>query len=201
MKECWDEGGLRAYLDRELPPEEMTRIAIHLGGCADCHAQYNGLAGRAARVAALMETLGGGQVARPMATPSAPPWRRVAPRPIAAAVLALAATVALAFVLLPKRTEAPAPRPVVAPHVEPARTTIVQAAAPSGAGPWPALPSPPRAKSMKRAKPPEVQYYLALDDQPIDTGVVMRVALDGTGMQADVIFDAEGRPRAIRTIK
>ena len=50
-------------------------------------------------------------------------------------------------------------------------------------------------------KPPQVQYYLALDDEPIDTGVVMRVALDGTGIQADVIFDAEGRPRAIRTVK
>ena len=25
MKECWDEGALRTYLDRELPPEEMTR--------------------------------------------------------------------------------------------------------------------------------------------------------------------------------
>ncbi len=46
-----------------------------------------------------------------------------------------------------------------------------------------------------------MQYYLALDDGPIDTGVVMRVAFDGTGMQADVIFDAEGRPRAIRPIK
>ena len=51
MKECWDEGGLRAYLDRELPPDEMTRIAVHLGGCAECHARYNELAGRAARVA------------------------------------------------------------------------------------------------------------------------------------------------------
>ena len=55
--DCWAEGGLRAYLDRELPPEEMTRIAIHLGGCAACHARYNELAGRAARVAVLMETL------------------------------------------------------------------------------------------------------------------------------------------------
>ena len=57
MKECWDEGGLRAYVDRELPPDEMTRLAVHLGGCAECHARYNELAGRAARVAALMESL------------------------------------------------------------------------------------------------------------------------------------------------
>jgi anti-sigma factor RsiW len=202
MKECCDEGGLRAYLDRELPLEEMTRIAVHLGGCAECHTRYNELAGRAARVAELMETLEVG----PVASPPAPaqrlwtmPRRSIAARPVAMAILALAAAAALAFVLLPKRTEAP--KPELAPHVAPVRPVMEQAAAPSGAGPWPALPSPARAKSPKRAKPPNVQYYLALDDEPIDTGVVMRVALDGAGVQADVIFDAEGRPRAIRTVK
>jgi hypothetical protein len=82
-----------------------------------------------------------------------------------------------------------------------ATAAIKQAAAPGGAGPWPALPSSPRARSPKRVKPPQVEYYLALDDEPIDTGIVMRAALDGAGVQADVIFDAEGRPRAIRTIK
>jgi anti-sigma factor RsiW len=201
MSECWDEGGLRAYLDRELPLEEMTRIAVHVGGCAECHARYNELAGRAARVAALMETLQVG----PVVSPPAPAQRRwmQRPRPVATAILALAAAAALAFVLLAKRTEAPKPElaPHVAPHATPARTVMEQAAAPSGAGPWPALSSPPRAKSPRRVKPPNVQYYLALDDEPIDTGVVMRVALDGTGVQADVIFDAEGRPRAIRTVK
>jgi hypothetical protein len=197
MRECWDEGGLRAYLDRELPLEEMTRIAVHLGGCAECHARYNELAGRAARVAALMETLEVGAVA----SAPAPPQRRwmQRPRPVATAILALAAAAALTFVLLPKRSEAP--KPVLAPHVLPARPALEQAIAPSGAGPWPGLSSPPRAKSPRRVKPPQVQYYLALDDEPIDTGVVMRVALDGTAVQADVIFDAEGRPRAIRTVK
>jgi anti-sigma factor RsiW len=200
MKECWEEGALRAYLDRELPPEEMTRIAVHVGGCAQCHARYNELAGRAARVAALMETLEVGPV---VSQPSPAQRRWTMPRPVATAVLALAAAAALAFVLLPKRTEAPKPMvaPHVAPHVAPARSVMEQAVAPSGAGPWPAPSSPLRAKSPRRVKPPEVQYYLALDDEPIDTGVVMRVALDGTGVQADVIFDAEGRPRAIRAIK
>jgi anti-sigma factor RsiW len=204
MRECWDEGGLRGYLDRELPPDEMTRIAVHLGGCAECHARYNQLAGRAARVAALMETLQAGPVVRPVAP--APAQRRLAmparskvARGVATAVLALAAAAALAFVLLPKRTETP--KPVVAPHVVPVRLVMEQAVAPSDAGPRPAPPSPPRAKGPRRVKPPSVQYYLALDDEPIDTGVVMRVSLDGTGMQADVIFDAEGRPRAIRTVK
>ncbi len=104
MKECWDEGGLRAYLDRELPPEEMTSIAVHLGGCAQCHARYNELSGRAARVAALMETLtaDAGQVVP--SAPSAQPWFK--PRRLAAAGLAIAATAALAFALLPKRADA-----------------------------------------------------------------------------------------------
>ena len=196
MKECWEEGGLRAYLDRELPPDEMTRIAVHVGGCAQCHTRYNELAGRAARVAALMETLEPGPV---VSQPSPAQRRWTMPRPVATAVLALAAAAALAFVLLPKRTETP--KPAVAPHISPVRPVMEQAVAPSGAGPWPAPSSPPRAKSPRRVKPPDVQYYLALDDEPIDTGVVMRVALDGTGVQADVIFDADGRPRAIRTVK
>jgi hypothetical protein len=195
MKECWAEGGLRAYLDRELPPDELTRIAVHLGGCADCHARYNELAGRAARVAALMETLEVGQAVVQF-VPAPRGWTKPRPRPVAAAVLVLAATAALAFVLLPKHAEAP--KPVAAPHVVPVRPAIVQAAAPVVER---LEPSPPRAKGPKRVKPPEVQYYLALDDEPIDTGVVMRVALDGTGVQADVIFDSDGRPRAIRTVK
>ena len=197
MKECLEEGGLRAYLDRELPPDEMTRIAVHVGGCAECHARYNELAGRAARVSALMETLEVGPVvSAPVQRRFAMPARSKVARPVATAVLALAAAAALAFVLLPKRTEAP--KPVVAPHVVPVRPVMQQAAAPTVETPE---PSPARAKSPRRAKPPNVQYYLALDDEPIDTGVVMRVALDGTGVQADVIFDADGRPRAIRTVK
>jgi anti-sigma factor RsiW len=192
MRECWDEGGLRAYLDRELPLEEMTRIAVHVGGCADCHARYNELAGRAARVAALMEAL---EVSAVPSAPGPPPRRWTMGRR-STAVLALAAAAALAFVLVPKRIATP--KPVVAPHVVPVRPVMQQAATPTVEAPE---PSPSRAKSPKRVKPPNVQYYLALDDEPIDTGVVMRVALDGTGVQADVIFDADGRPRAIRTVK
>jgi len=177
-----------------LPPDEVSRIAVHLGGCVECHARYNELAGCAARVAALMETL---EVEFAASRPA--PRRWAMPRPAAIAVLALAAAAALAFVLLPKRVETP--KPAAAPHLAPTRPVMTQAGAPSGAGPWPALPLRPRAKSLRRVKPPNVQYYLALDDEPIDTGVVMRVAFDGTGIQADVIFDPEGRPRAIRTVK
>jgi hypothetical protein len=51
-----------------------------------------------------------------------------------------------------------------------------------------------------RARPP-ADYYLALDDDPIETGVVMRVALGPAEVPADVIFDQDGRARAIRLSK
>jgi hypothetical protein len=41
---------------------------------------------------------------------------------------------------------------------------------------------------------------MALDEEPIDTGLVMRVALP-SGMQADVIVDGDGRARAIRPVQ
>ena len=41
---------------------------------------------------------------------------------------------------------------------------------------------------------------MALDDEPIDTGVVMRVALGPAEVPADVVFSPDGRPRAIRLV-
>src|SRR6185312_9974164 len=106
-------------------------------------------------------------------------------------------------VLVAKRTESP--RSVAPPRVAPTRSVMEQAAAPAVEAPpeatAPEAPAPVKAKSVKRAKPPQVRYYLALDNEPIDTGVVMRVALGDTAVEADVIFDSDGRPRAIRTAK
>jgi anti-sigma factor RsiW len=195
MSECWDEGGLRAYCDRELPPEDLSRAAAHIGACAECHVRYNELAARAVRVSSMMSALGTGSTLPPAA--SAPQRRWV--WPMAAGALALAAAAALAFVLVPKPV-APAPtRPVAAPQVRRVERPIqAEAKAPPAAAPAKAV----HGKSARRAKSPETDYYLALDDEPIDTGVVMRVALDSAAsVQADVIFDAEGRPRAIRPLK
>ncbi len=191
MSECWDEGGLRAYADRELPPEDLTRIAAHLGACAECHGRYNEIAARAARVSAMMSALD-----------SPPPVVRPLPRrwvmPAVAGAVALAATVALGFALIPRRT--PHPEPVATPHA-PRVQHPIQAESPSPeSAPESKLAAPVRAKTVRRVKPQRVDYYLALDNDPIDTGVVMRVAIEGAG-QADVIFDAEGRARAIRPVK
>ena len=195
MSECWDEGALRAYCDRELTTEELQRIASHLGGCAECHARYNELAARAARVGSLMNAL------TAVAPAAHSPARRPRPwlRPVAGTALALAAAAALAFVLIPKRAAIvpTQPAPVARPHVQrtlrpiQAETSSPQTATPA---------KPVRAKS-RRSRPAHSEEFLALDDDPIDMGVVMRVALDSNAdIQADVIYDADGRPRAIRPV-
>ncbi len=57
MTQCWSEGALRAYLDRELPPEDIQRAAAHLKECTACDGLCKELAARAARVAELVESL------------------------------------------------------------------------------------------------------------------------------------------------
>jgi len=112
-----------------------------------------------------------------------------------AAGIALAAALAAAFVLAPNRMEtvqAPsiahsAPVSVEAPVVLPPAVTPVRASRVSQARPL-------------RRKTVRPQYFLGLDEEPIDTGVMMRVAFEN-GIEADVIVDAEGRPRAIRAVK
>jgi len=195
MSECWDEGGLRAYFDRELPPEDLSRVAAHIGACAECHARYDEVAARAVRVSSMMSAL----AAHPQMPPAAPVPSRRWVWPMAAGALALAAAAALAFVLVPKPVAPRPTRPVAAPQVRRVERPIrADVETPPAAAPAKIV----RAKSARQVKSPETDYYLALDDEPIDTGVVMRVALDSAAsVQADVIFDAEGRPRAIRPLK
>ena len=47
---------------------------------------------------------------------------------------------------------------------------------------------------------PSVEYYVALDDEPIEAGVVVRVGFGGGQVPADVIFGPDGRARAIRLV-
>jgi hypothetical protein len=42
--------------------------------------------------------------------------------------------------------------------------------------------------------------FLALDDEPIETGIVVRVALGEAEIPADVIFGTDGRAHAIRLV-
>jgi hypothetical protein len=104
--------------------------------------------------------------------------------------------------LAPKR--AANPQPIATPRVERIDRPI-QAAAPEHAPAATLAAAPVRTARPKPATPgapPQTDSYLALDDDPIDVGIVMRVALDSAAaVQADVIFDAEGRARAIRPVK
>jgi hypothetical protein len=189
MSRCWLEGELRAHLDCELPARDMGAIERHLKECAACAALAGELNRRAARVGALMEALEEIPEARVVAAaaPEAPRWRRHA---IVVGLLA-AACGAMALVL-PKRQA-----PVVPP-----RRPVVELAQPK-----PTVPLRPRLGATaplravaRRRQPSQPQYYIALDDEPLDSGVVVRVTLPDTGLLADVIYDEQGRPRAVRPL-
>ena len=199
MTQCWSEGALRAYLDRELPSEEMQRVAAHLGECTVCDCLCTELAARAAHVSALMELL--------------PEWSASIPRPatrreirpmwrrnwigIAAAV---AACLALAVYLLPERNPRKAvvvPAPVAAP---PPVMAAVEAMA-SAPVEMP-VETPVLARQPRRIRPraPEPNYFVALDDEPFESGVIMRVDVKPGNVQADIVFGPDGRAHAFRLV-
>ena len=156
MTECWSEGALRAYLDRELPSQEMQRVAAHLGECTVCDCLCTELAGRAAHVSALMELL--------------PEWSGAAPRPAVVTLrrrprwigvaVALAACLALAVFLTPKRrapevalvalpAQTLAPPPVAATVVEEGPAPAVRPAPSSLRKRLPQGGVPPRASHRR----------------------------------------------------
>ena len=225
MTQCWPEGALRACLDGELPAEEMARVRAHLTECPVCDGLYSELAVRAARVAALMDTLLAWSGVAPVAIPR--PARVPARRRNWVAALAMAAALALAFYLLPARRSpearvvpalppAPAPPPAaVVAHVAPPPPVV----SPAPPAPRPArrvratLPpqaavaevTPPAAVSARparrmRATVPQPVDFVALDNEPFESGVVMRVDVKPGNLQADIVFGPDGRARAFRVV-
>lgn len=191
MTQCWREGELRAYLDRELPTEDMQRVAAHLGDCTVCDGLCTELAARAAHVSALMELL--------------PEWAEAMPRPAirraqgpnwVGIAVALAACLALAAYLLPNRH--PRQEAVVLPA--PARAAAPLATA--GAEMAPPRVAQPAARRPRRARPtaPETAYFVALDDEPFESGVIMRVDVKPGNVQADIVFGHDGRAHAFRLV-
>jgi hypothetical protein len=191
MTQCWPEGALRAYLDGELPSEDMQRVAAHLGDCRACDGLCRELAARAAHVSALMALLPdcGGAMPRPVIVPRRRAnWIGVA--------VALAAGLAVAAYLLPDRhprealvRPTPAPLPVVA---------AVAAVTPAPAE----APEPPAPRRPRRVRPtaPEPAYFVALDDEPFESGVIMRMDVTPGNVQADIVFGPDGRARAFRLV-
>jgi Putative zinc-finger len=199
MTNCWSEGALRAYLDRELSAADMKAVAAHLGECSACDALCTELAGRAARVFALLEALPEPKVVTMRPAPSRAPSRWLWP----GAAVALAAGLAIASIVVSHR-EDPAPvavqkvpPPQLQPDpVEPMPTGRILPVATAPA----ARPAVAKVLRRKPASSPEMDYFVALDDQPIESGVIMRMAIQPGNAQADIVFDPAGRARAIRLV-
>ncbi len=203
MSECWSEGELRAYLDRELPAADMEKVARHLEVCSECGDLWSELAGRAARVSELMGALPdlseAGRVRRM-------PVRRTGMRRLAWAAGALAAGVALGVAMMPKHQEPHASVTPVAIPAVPEQDPIAVPVVPNVVTEAASAPSPVHVRRMRPAmtnvvaKASSDDEFLALDDEPIETGVVMRMVLGPKEVPADVLFGADGRHHAIRLV-
>jgi hypothetical protein len=195
MNACWSEGELRAWLDGELPARDMDRIAAHLKACTACESVRQLAARRAARVVALLDALP--EQTEPVKLPALP-LRSVPVRRLVAGGGGIAALLILTL-LLPRREHAPLPLP------KPPQAASHAALPRSVPAPQPAARAPRRTLPRKPASPqPRIVEYIALDSDPIETGVIVRVNLDaglsGNPLPADVIVGPDGSPRAIRLI-
>ena len=202
VRECWPDGKLRAFLDRELPAEELTRLAAHLEQCPECGRRSRELSSRAARV---LDLVGGlATAAEPVAWLASKPVVRTPRRDVrwktaVGIAAALAAGWAALALLSPKPVQAP-----VATHFEAAPLVESPHVADAPMRPEPALVRV-RPRHIRPAFPSAGPHatlagFVALDDDPIDAGIVLRVALADGRMQADVLYSPDGRPRAIRLV-
>jgi anti-sigma factor RsiW len=196
MTQCCSEGALRAYLDRELPTEDMQQVAAHLGKCTVCDGLCTALAARAAHISAMIELL--------------PEWSAAMPRPAVAAkrrvlrpnwvgiAVAVAACLALAAYLRPDRTPRREvlvrPAPVLMPAAPAAVNLVADAPQVHVEAP------PPRRARRVRPAAPEPAYFVALDDEPFESGVIMRVDVKPGNVQADIVFGPDGRAHAFRLV-
>jgi len=194
MTQCWQEGELRAYLDGELPAGDMQRLRAHLPECTECGGLYAELEQRAEWVASALGAL---PVQEPVVPMPRLPHRSAAGRRWAGAAIALAASLALALVLLPKASEK---RVVLAPLVQSTPPAVPTALPPVTVKPAIIRRVLPRKKAVPSKLKPQVDYFVALDNEPVEAGVVVRVALDGGRVPADVVVGTDGQPHAIRLV-
>jgi hypothetical protein len=113
------------------------------------------------------------------------------------AAVALAAGLAVAAYFMPK----PAP-PVAAVRPEPVTPAIVPQVATASAALVPEAidePAPRRVRRVRKAAP-DREYFIALDDEPFESGVIMRMDVKPGNVQADVVFGPDGRAHAFRLV-
>jgi hypothetical protein len=207
MTHCWSEGALRAYLDRELSAEEIQQVAAHLKECATCDGQCRELAAKAAKVTALIDLLPELE-AETLHVPLRMPARASGRYRVGwvGAAVALAAGLGIAAYILPQRQTTPivtavAPPPVQVPAPPPAPPeTAVAVAAPAAERRLAVRPA--RSVARPAIRPvTSAGDFVALDDEPIESGVIMRVAVTPGKTQADIVFGPDGRARAFRLVQ
>jgi anti-sigma factor RsiW len=175
----------------------MQAVAAHLCECSACDALCAELAARAARVFEMMEALPepvtatGFKAARTRPVPSRAIARWLWP----GAAVAVAAGLAIASFVMPK-PEAAQPVQIVE---APPDTAVPVVSVEQPARAIEAVARPPMARP-KRASSVSTNHFVALDDDPFESGVIMRMTLTPGNAQADIVFDPSGRARAIRLV-
>jgi len=200
MTHCWSEGALRAYLDRELPPEDIQLAAAHLRECTNCDVLCRELAARAVHVSALVDLLPDLE-AETLHVPLRMP-RRAASRwrvGWVGAAVAVAAGLGIVAYLVPQR-QTGQDQIAVTPVAPPPAPATMNTAIAAGQSPVAARPARNRIRRASNTIP-DAGDFVALDDEPFESGVIMRVAVTPGKTQADIVFGPDGRARAFRLVK
>jgi hypothetical protein len=104
----------------------------------------------------------------------------------------------LAAFLTPKRRTPEAPlialpvQTLVAPPAV-AATVVEEDAVPA------VRPAPRRVRQVRQAAP-DLGSFVALDDEPFESGVVIRMDVKPGNVQADIVFGPDGRAHAFRLV-
>ena len=182
-------------------------MAAHLKECASCDGHCRELAAKAAKVTALIDLLPELE-AETLHVPQRMP-ARVSGRPrigwVGAAV-ALAAGLGIAAYVIPRRQVNPVVTAVAPPVVQalaspvtPPDTAVAIGAA---AGERRLAVRPARSVARPAIRPvASAGDFVALDDEPFESGVIMRVAVTPGKTQADIVFGPDGRARAFRLVQ
>ncbi len=116
--------------------------------------------------------------------------------------VALAAGLALAVYLAPDRRppEVAAAPPAIPPAPAVAFAPPPVATVAAATDPLPVeRPAPRRVRRVRQAAP-DTAYFVALDDEPFESGVIMRMDVNPGKVQADIVFGPDGRAHAFRLV-